>query len=201
MDSDLIKGKTAKFYNIGAYLSGLVFVYKKTLSLIDLKNGESLLDVGCGTAVVLRKLRKKFSQSVKLYGIDPSPEMLQVAKSRIAPDEISLKIAYANDLPFVNNSLDWVISTLAFHHMPSDEKRKAIGEMARVLKPDGKILISDFGRPKGLFGKIFAWISKGHSYTKGNMDLVEQVLEQNGFRVVKVGRTLGWIEHLLCQKM
>lgn len=201
MHSDLIKEKTAKFYNIGAYLSGLVFVYIKTLKLIDLKRGDSLLDVGCGTGIILKKLHKKYDGSVKLYGIDPSPEMLQVAKAHSSSDEIAFKIAYANDLPFINSQLDWVISTLAFHHMSPEEKIKAIGEMTRVLRSGGKILISDLGRPKGILGWIFAYLSKSHSYTKGNMELIEQTLRQNNFQIITIGRTLGWIEHLLCQKI
>lgn len=199
-DSDLIKGKTARFYNIGAYLSGLVFIYKKNLSLIELKNGDSLLDVGCGTGKIIHQLEKKHANEIRFYGVDPSPEMLQIAKLYNPKSRISFKVAYADDLPFVNNSLDWVISTFAFHHMPAEEKVKAIGEIARVLKPGGKILISDFGRPKGVFGKVFAWLSKGHSYTKDNMDLVEQTLKQNSFNIITITRTWGWVEHIVAER-
>ena len=194
--------------------TGLSLIYKNSLNLIDLKKGDSLLDIGCGNGKILHELESA-QGGLKLFGIDPEPEKIGAAKSYNANSpnkfsdenlngqtnsQISFKIAYASDLPYTNSSMDWIISTLSFHHMPNEEKGKAIGEIARVLKQGGKLLITDFGRPAGFFGTIFAWLSRSHAYTKDNMTLVEQFLLQNNFRILKTTRTWGWIENVLAER-
>jgi len=179
--------------------SGLFLIYKNSLALIDLKKGDSLLDIGCGRGKILHELESA-QGGFKLFGIDSEPEKIEIAKSFNSSSKISFKIAYASDLPYTNGSMDWIISTLSFHHMSAEEKGKAIGEIARVLKPGGKLLITDFGRPKGFFGTIFAWLSESHAYTKDNMTIVEEHLTKNNLQITKTTRTWGWIENLLCQK-
>lgn len=178
--------------------SGLFLIYKNTLALINLKRGDLLLDIGCGKGKILHKLESA-QGGLTLFGIDPDPEKIKIAKSFNLASKISFKIAYASDLPHINNSLDWVISTLSFHHMPPEEKGRAIGEIARVLKQGGKLLITDFGRPTGFFGNIFAWLSRSHAYTKDNMKIIERLLTDNNFHILKTIRTWGWIENLLCE--
>lgn len=205
---NLISGAGKIFHKIG-----LSSIYKNSLSLIEINKGESLLDVGCGRGKILSALENKYwnkftganlngqaKNEMRLFGIDPDPEKIQIAKSLYPKTKISFKIAYGNDLPFVNNSLDWVISTLTFHHMSPDEKQTAIKEISRVLKYGGKLLITDFGRPKNLLGNILLWISKGHAYTRNNMSLVERFLNINNLKMLKTDRTWGWVEHILCQK-
>ncbi|MBI2474588.1 MAG: class I SAM-dependent methyltransferase [Candidatus Taylorbacteria bacterium] len=190
----------ARFYNIGIALSGLFVIYNKAVRLIDLKAGDRLLDVGCGSGTMLKKLRAKFGNDVQLFGVDPSPQMLDVARSKAAGLNITFKVAYGSDLPLIDRSQDWVISTLAFHHMPTEEKIKAVGELARVLKPGGLALISDLGRPKGIVGSVLHLISRAHAFTAGNMDIVESELSKQGLVVTKIERSLGWVEHMLIQK-
>ncbi len=94
----------------------------------------NVLDVGCGTAnyfVVQVEAFKDYN--INWYGIDPSEDMLRVAKSKI--ENVEFRIGFAEDLPFENDYFDLAVTNFAFHHF--ENKSKALNEIARVLKKDG----------------------------------------------------------------
>lgn len=164
---DLIKGKFAKFYDLATVnFKGLKTVHKKALSLIKPKKGEFLLDIGCGTGIILNELWKKLGENVAFFGIDPSLDMLEIAKKKTANSKINLKQTYADELPFIDNNFDWVISVLTMHHIPNEQKEKVISEIKRVLKPNGIVLISDLGRPKKLYWQNFSLVFKKSLFYK-----------------------------------
>ena len=96
-----------------------------------------ILDVACGTGDMI-EIWKKHTHNI--YGIDPSKEMLKVAKNRF-PD-ISFYQNYAVDLPFEDNFAD--ILSISFGLRNVIEVEKAIKEFYRVLKKDGILLILEF---------------------------------------------------------
>jgi ubiquinone/menaquinone biosynthesis C-methylase UbiE len=172
-------------------------IQKESLRLAAFDSNESVLDIGCGRGDLINAVGK-LNKSLKLFGIDPDAAMIEQAKQ--LTDKASFKIAYASDLPFINNSFNWVISTLAFHHMPSGEKVQAARELVRVLKPGGHAIVSDFGRPKGIIGTILFAISKKHSFTDQNLEILEPELLKNGMILIKNRRSFGWVEHNLYRK-
>lgn len=199
---DLIKGKWAQFYDLATInFKGLKTVHKKTIDLTKIKDGESVLDIGCGTGTILNELRKKFGENINLFGIDPSLDMLEIAKKKNNQLNIIFKQAFGDELPFIDSSFEWIISTLTMHHIPNDQKEKIILEIKRVLKENGSVIISDLGRPKNLIGKILAWFSRNHSYTKGNMDTVEKLILDNGFKIEKKIWSWFFIEHIVFRKV
>jgi ubiquinone/menaquinone biosynthesis C-methylase UbiE len=123
--------------------------------------------------------------------------MLTIAKNKSIGLNINLKQAYGNELPFIDNSFDWVISVLAMHHIPNDQKEKTISEIKRVLKQNGKVLISDLGRPKNLLGKILAWFSRNHSFTRKNVETIEKLMLENGFEIESRYWSWFFIEHII----
>jgi ubiquinone/menaquinone biosynthesis C-methylase UbiE len=65
--------------------------------------------------------------------------------------------AKVEHLPFPTSSFDIVMSTLIFHHLPTEIKQCAMAEIHRVLRPGGRFLLADLGKPEGLLLKtIFA---------------------------------------------
>src|SRR4051812_7763403 len=68
----------------------------ETLKRTPMSNDARVLDVGCGTGELLRRLRAKYPQA-KLAGIDPVPQMLDVARDKLNANE-DLRVGYANDL-------------------------------------------------------------------------------------------------------
>ena len=121
-------------------------LHGRILAALRPRAGETLLDVGCGSGALLRFARRR-SPSARLVGLDVDAAVLRLAlaKSRPEPTPIQLVQAPADDLPFGAGSFDAVVSSLAFHHLATAEKRAAVGEIYRVLKPGGRFLLADIG--------------------------------------------------------
>ncbi len=107
--------------------------------------GKSVLDAACGTGRYLRKLNE-FNPGF-LAGIDFSPQMIRRARERLDGfSKISLNVADLKFLPFRGSTFDLVICTLALDHVSAVDR--AIWELARVLRPNGSMIISTF-HPEG----------------------------------------------------
>lgn len=102
--------------------------------------GARLLDVGCGTGVLLARAHERWP-SARLVGVDLAPEMLAVARARL-PAGAALAAASAADLPFPALAFDVLVSTSSLHHWP--DPAAALREAARVLAPGGRIVITDW---------------------------------------------------------
>lgn len=98
-----------------------------------------VLEVAVGTALNL----SHYPQEVALTGIDLSPEMLEIARSRAAQTQrpIDLREADAHELPFADESFDTVVCTYSLCNIP--DPRRAVEEMKRVLRPGGKLILVD----------------------------------------------------------
>lgn len=70
---------------------------------------------------------------------------------------IGLVNAGADRLPFASGSFAPAASTLIFHHLPTDTKRAALSEIHRVLAPDGRFLLADFGPADSPAQRLFVW--------------------------------------------
>lgn len=112
----------------------------ETLSRISVRRKDHVLDVGCGTGELLVRIAAKHP-GAKLAGIDPVPAMLEVARSKL-PAHIDLRVGWANELPWPDGTFDLVVSCNMFHYIthPVD----AVREMERVLRPGGRIVITDW---------------------------------------------------------
>jgi ubiquinone/menaquinone biosynthesis C-methylase UbiE len=99
-----------------------------------------LLDVGCGTGALLHPLAQSYP-GVRLTGVDPVPEMLEVARRRL-PLEVDLRAGWAERLPFAGEQFDIIVSCNAFHYFR--EPATALREMTRVLAPGGRLVITDW---------------------------------------------------------
>lgn len=198
----LVEGFRAKYYDIGNLPLGLPFVTLPHVRPISLQPGQSLLDIGCGTGEVLYRLHKNFGEDVSLYGVDPSNDMLDVARYKLRKtNNATLELGTGEQLQFSDNSFDWVVSSLTFHHIPLDIKRATIQESRRVLKPGGRLLISDFGKPTHFAGRMFGSLYRKHAFTSENLKgIIRKLLLEEGFTDLSDSVNGGIIHHMIAQK-
>jgi ubiquinone/menaquinone biosynthesis C-methylase UbiE len=103
----------------------------------------AMLDVGCGTARTLLQARAAFP-TLKLTGIDLSPYYLDEARSLLDDDEGATFIpANGEEMPFDDGVFDVVSCVHLFHELPRAARRNVFGEMHRVLRPHGLLVIMD----------------------------------------------------------
>jgi ubiquinone/menaquinone biosynthesis C-methylase UbiE len=109
-----------------------------------------VLDVGCGTGVLLRELSRRLPQASELTGVDAAAAMIEAASAggETAPapgrqPEARLRYLHgrAERLPFDDASFDLVISTTSFDHWA--DQRAGLAECHRVLVPGGRLVLTD----------------------------------------------------------
>ena len=113
---------------------------RETLKRMPMTATARVLDVGCGTGELLRRLRAKYPEAV-LAGLDPVAEMLAVAGDKLSGKE-DLRIGYADSLPWNSGTFDVVVSCNMFHYI--SHPVEALQEMARLLRPGGSLVLTDW---------------------------------------------------------
>ncbi len=115
----------------------------RAVELSNVKNGEKVLDIGCGTGLLSLKFLEKADCSIT--GIDSSQEMLSLFSSKIKQlnltDRVTLKLEDASALDFKPNTFDIAASTVALHHLKN--KQPTINKIHNILKPGGRFVLGD----------------------------------------------------------
>ncbi len=134
------------------------------LECCELKPNIAILDIGIGTGLTSIFLAKNLNKNCKIIGIEPSEEMIEIAKSNLKKENlenvINIKKGIGEEIPFEDGFFDLTVSTFALRHMKIE---KALGEMKRVLKNNGRIVIADICAPERWrtgFGKVISFMAK-----------------------------------------
>lgn len=125
------------------------------LKMFPPRAGMDVLDVGCGTGIQLACYQ---DAGCRVSGLDASPAMLEVARRRLG-STASLRLGDATHLPFPDHAFDLVLASTVLHEMPAEVRAATLGEMRRVLRPGGRILLTDF--EAGPVRPWRGWITKG----------------------------------------
>jgi ubiquinone/menaquinone biosynthesis C-methylase UbiE len=118
-------------------------VYRRVVSLSGVRPGDSVLDVGSSSGYLARKLAAAAGPAGHVTGVDPSQAAIAYARRRALP-AMTFAAGVAQDLDLPDATFDVVTCTLAIHHVPARKRAAAIGEMYRVTRPGGRLLVADF---------------------------------------------------------
>ena len=114
-------------------------------------DGGAVLDVGTGPGVLLVELAAR-RPDLRLTGVDLSADMIAAATRNLEPfrERASARVGDVTTLPFPDRSFDLIVSSLSLHHW--DHPEAAVPELARILRPGGRVYIYDF--PFAPFDKL-----------------------------------------------
>jgi ubiquinone/menaquinone biosynthesis C-methylase UbiE len=116
---------------------------------------QRVLDLGCGTGT-LAILLKTRAPEVDVVGLDADPEALRIArrKADAAGVKIEFHEALASEAPLPASSFDRVVSSLVFHHLRFEEKRRTLAAAREWLRPHGELHVVDWGKAQNILMRI-----------------------------------------------
>ena len=158
--------------------AGKFVVWDRLLGDLRLQGDETVLDLGCGRGAVLLAAAKRLPRGraigVDVWRPDQTDNSRQATLANAAlegvADHVEVHTADMTALPFDDNSVDVIVSSLAIHNIPTHAgRRKALNEAMRVLRPGGRLAIADL------------WETRQHA----------DHLRERGWRGVQ-RRSVGW---------
>ena len=145
---------------------------RRLLQEARIKPGFQALDLGCGTGTLALMLKQETPEA-RVYCIDSDPHVLSIARAKAAESgmEILFQEGMAFNLPYPENTFDRVLTSLVLHHLTTENKKKTLSEIFRVLRPGGELHVADFARPQGLWATVSSlvvrWLEEAHDNIKG----------------------------------
>jgi arsenite methyltransferase len=162
------------------------------ITLAQLQPGQTVLDLGSGGGLDCFLASKKVGERGHVIGIDMTPEMIKRArtsKARLKFKNVEFRQGFLEDLPVDDNSIDVVISNCVINLSP--EKAKVFSEVFRVLKPGGKLAVSDIVTDGPLPDSIKQSLSMWAGCVAGAVDAKDYIamMETAGFADISITPT------------
>ncbi len=133
---------------IGFFGTGHVY-RKRALQQAGLRPGMNMIDVACGTGAVTRAAVEVLAGSGQVCGVDPNENMLAEARKSLT---VPFHLGHAEALPFPEGTFDFLTMGYALRHV--GDLNRTFVEYHRVLRPNGRLLILEIGRPPTRLGLV-----------------------------------------------
>lgn len=161
-------------------------IKRRLIEEAGIQPGQRILDLGCGTGTLALMIKQTMPEA-EVTGLDGDPRVLEIARSKATDAGVNLKLDHgmAYQLPYGDNSFDRVLSSLVFHHLATDDKRRTMQEVYRTLRPGGEFYLLDLGKPRKTYEHLLSiwdrWIERAGDNVKG---LLPVMMGEAGFELV-----------------
>lgn len=171
-------------------------VFRQLVALSGVRPGDRVVDVGCGTGYFTRMMAKEVGPDGSAVGVDPSRDALTRARHSNRLDNCSFTEGQAEALDLPDGSFDVVVTSLMVHHLPEEARPRAIGEMFRVLRPGGRVLVADFRPPVNPWLRRVIHPVVSPAMAANPVQLLESMVGEAGFEKVGAGDVRPWIRYV-----
>jgi len=166
---------------------------EKALKLLKVKEGEIILEIGFATGATLIEVAEFVGEKGKVYGIEVTHEMVDLAKERLKKTEFAERIIMsegdARNMLYENNTFDAVYMIGVLELFDTPEIPEVLKEIKRVLKPDGRLevaSISKGGHENSLVIKIYEWVHITFpKYASCRPIYVENSITDAGYKIIE----------------
>jgi ubiquinone/menaquinone biosynthesis C-methylase UbiE len=169
------------------------------LEMLDVKEGEAVLDIGFGTGYATLALARSVGDSGRVYGIDISEAMAERTRARLRKagleQRVRLRRGDAASLPFQSDLCDAIFISFTLELFDTPEIPVVLRECQRVLHRDGRMCVVAMSKrgKENLMVRLYEWAHrKIPTYMDCRPIFVQQSLEDSGFHLVDVSETSMW---------
>jgi ubiquinone/menaquinone biosynthesis C-methylase UbiE len=194
-EDELMKSQMEKIVpTYDAYMRKMTFgkenaLREETVRLAEVKPGDYVLEVGCGTGTLTLAAKRQAGATGKVYGIDIIPGMIELSQQKAAQakEEITFQLGSMDDIPFPDNYFDVVLGSFMIFHMSDATRQKGMAEVQRVLKPGGRLLVLDLALPKPPLQRVIAKTLFG-GMLEHDLHELFPLMEAEGFTNIEIDR-------------
>ena len=169
--------------------------FARLVERAGVRPGDRVLDVGCGDGYLTRAVAAGVGARGSVLGVDPSTGSLARARRITRAPNCTFVEGRAQALDLPDSTYDVVVSSLMVHHLPEADRSQAMGEMLRVLRPGGRLLVAEFRPPSTSLGRTLIRLAPfiSDAMEHNPVHLLEPMVRDAGFESVARGDLRPWL--------